>query len=301
MFGPGGLDQRIQAVIHGAAGALPASARKHAAAQPNATALERLTGLMKVWGRDARMDQANFAEHFLGRSADDSVAARLRNAAMTANLAQSHAELREAAGDLAAAQQMVGLDRWYGFVADAAQRASDPATTAAIEKIEQMPGSRKDANTLSHPLASTSTRRDAGSYQVAQLVVPGVGLPPPPPFSGKPVDDPTVASAKYLTRGLRAVTEAVGDAIGHIVNSEAGDTRDKPPAGSKPIDKTPWSGDHDRIKGGIGAKPADNVSVSPAGDVWGQNPDGTWTNHGPAGTFTGSGKPIGRRGKDRDR
>ena len=32
-----------------------------------------------------------------------------------------------------------------------------------------------------------------------------------------------------------------------------------------------------------------------------QNPDGSWTNHGPADTFTGSGKASGRQGKDRDR
>ena len=96
LFRPGQLDQRIQAVIYGAAGALPASARKHAAAPPNAAALERLTGLMKVWGRGARMDQASFVEHFFGWSADDPVAARLRKAALSANLAQSHAELREA-------------------------------------------------------------------------------------------------------------------------------------------------------------------------------------------------------------
>ena len=56
-----------------------------------------------------------------------------------------------------------------------------------------------------------------------------------------------------------------------------------------------------QIKNGIGLKAADNVSISPAGHVWGQNPDGSWTNHGPASSFTGSGKSRGRRGKDRDR
>ena len=98
------------------------------------------------------MDPASFAEHFFGRSADDPVAARLRIAAIGANQAQSHAELREAAGDLAAAQQTVGLDRWNAFLADAAQRASDPATTAAIEKSEQPPDPRKDAITPVYPL-----------------------------------------------------------------------------------------------------------------------------------------------------
>ena len=80
------------------------------------------------------------------------MAARLRIAAMGANQAQSHAEPREAAGDLAAAQQMVGLDRWSAFVADASQRVSDPATIAAIEKSEQPPDPRKDAITPVYPL-----------------------------------------------------------------------------------------------------------------------------------------------------
>ena len=152
LFEPGGLDQRIQAVIHGAVGSFPASARKHAAAQPNTAALERLTGLIKVWGRGTRMDMASFAEHFFGRSARDPVAARLHDAAMTANLAQSHAELREAADDLTAAQQMVGLDRWNAFLVDAAQRASDPATIAALEANERPPDPRKDAITPVYPL-----------------------------------------------------------------------------------------------------------------------------------------------------
>ncbi len=98
------------------------------------------------------MDLASFAERFFGRAADDPVATRLHNAAMAANLAQSHAELREAADDLAAAQQAVGLDRWQAFLTDAAQRASDPATTAAIEKSEQPPDPRKDAITPVYPL-----------------------------------------------------------------------------------------------------------------------------------------------------
>jgi RHS repeat-associated protein len=83
-----------------------------------------------------------------------------------------------------------------------------------------------------------------------------------------------------------------------ILNS---DTADRPPAGSRPIDQTPWSGDHGEIKEAIGATGTTNVKISPTGDVWAENPDGSWTNHGPAGSFTGSGQPSGRRGKDRDR
>lgn len=67
----------------------------------------------------------------------------------------------------------------------------------------------------------------------------------------------------------------------------------KPPPGSKPIDKTPWSRDHQDIKEGIGHGPTDNTVIDPDDNVWGENSDGTWSNHGPAGDYTGSGKPSG--------
>ncbi len=95
--------------------------------------------------------------------------------------------------------------------------------------------------------------------------------------------------------------------LGHILRSERQDSEggddaegvQRPPPGSKPIDQTPGSGDHAAITGDVGAKPDDDTRISPSGDVWSQNPDGTWTNYGPASGFTGSGRPSGRRGKDR--
>ncbi len=72
---------------------------------------------------------------------------------------------------------------------------------------------------------------------------------------------------------------------------------DSPPPGSKPIDDTEWSGDHGAIKRGIGAEPPDNVKIDPSGHVWLEMPDGCWEDFGPAGAFTGSGKPRRRKGK----
>jgi hypothetical protein len=72
--------------------------------------------------------------------------------------------------------------------------------------------------------------------------------------------------------------------------------QDKPPPGSKGIDETPWTDDHDDIKGDLGLGGADNVKISPNGDVWVELPDGSWENAGPAKNFTGSGKPGGSRG-----
>jgi hypothetical protein len=100
----------------------------------------------------------------------------------------------------------------------------------------------------------------------------------------------------FIHSGIRA-SQAISDAIGSILHN---DSASRPPAGSLPIDKTPWSGDHREIKRAIRVNPDDHVSISPSGEVWAQDPDGSWTNHGPASTFTGSGKASGRRGKDRE-
>ena len=83
--------------------------------------------------------------------------------------------------------------------------------------------------------------------------------------------------------------------------AEAGETRARLPVGSLPLSQTPWSGDHDEIKDGIGAEGPDDVFIDPEENVWLENPDGTFTNYGPASDFTGSGTPTGRRGRDRRR
>ena len=82
---------------------------------------------------------------------------------------------------------------------------------------------------------------------------------------------------------------------------EIGETRGRLPTGSLPISETPWSGDHGAIKSGIGVYGEDNVFIDPDGNVWLENPDGTFTSYGEAATYTGSGSAKGRRGKDRSR
>ncbi len=100
----------------------------------------------------------------------------------------------------------------------------------------------------------------------------------------------------------RGLGMAVGAAVMCMAGDEDSDDQHKrPPAGSRPINQTPWSGDHGQIKGQIGAGPADDVRIDPDGNVWSENPDGTWTDHGPASDYTGSGKPKGKRGPDRDK
>lgn len=128
-------------------------------------------------------------------------------------------------------------------------------------------------------------------------------------FAFLPAIAPALAAlgnaAAYVGAGLAGY--AAGSAASDYFNEQAdGDdsdssAADRPPPGSMPIDETPWSGDHGDIKDGLRLGGEDKVKISPDGDVWVQNPDGTWTNEGSAGNYTGSGKACGRRGKDRKR
>lgn len=71
--------------------------------------------------------------------------------------------------------------------------------------------------------------------------------------------------------GLGWATGSIKDAYDTLVDSKSAAVR--PPPGSMPIDKTPWSGDHKDIKRGIGARASDDVRISPADEVWSQDPD----------------------------
>jgi hypothetical protein len=143
--------------------------------------------------------------------------------------------------------------------------------------------------------------------QLAQYAPARPALPMPPgPFSpGTPAGKEWADG--FIKSNGRAVRE-IGDWIRGIFHNGQNDENDdneenavRPPAGSRPINETPWSGDHTEIKRAVRAGATTNVKISPRGDVWAQHPDGSWTNHGSAEQFTGSGKPGGRRGKDRDR
>jgi hypothetical protein len=106
------------------------------------------------------------------------------------------------------------------------------------------------------------------------------------------------AVGAWLTAGQLLGGAALTGAGAIILNNKAAN---RPPAGSRPINQTDWSGDHGEIKQGVGAQGDDDVRISPTGEVWAKKPDGSWENHGDAKTFTGSGRPSGRRGKDKDR
>lgn len=146
------------------------------------------------------------------------------------------------------------------------------------------------------PAAWRAAHPDAVSLP-ARLVMPrGVqrvqfALPVPVPPLGMPGNpvDPSRRLASWLAERWP-----------NILRSEP-ERWVKPPPGSKPISETPWSGNHTEIKRGIGAKARDDVRIAPDGSVGGENPDGSWTDHGPADDYIGSSRPAGQKGKDRER
>ncbi len=147
-----GFGTRVRAAICAAIAALPAALRRHHAAQPDATSLERLVGLMRQWVRGGQLHQASFAEHFFGRDADDPIVTHLRDAVRMSVGAKSHEDLREASTAIAEAQQIVGLDRWSRFLTDAESRAGDLETKAAVENSRPPPEPAEDAVSPEWPM-----------------------------------------------------------------------------------------------------------------------------------------------------
>ena len=136
---------RVLALAYGALASLPAARRGQAEAQYNNGTLPRLREAMTAWLRATALSQVAFASRLFGRSPDDPVVRDLHSAALRAATATSHDDLREAAGKLARAMEAVGIDRWPHFVANAQERARDPATQDAIERSRQPPAPGRDA------------------------------------------------------------------------------------------------------------------------------------------------------------
>ena len=161
-------DDRVVALAYGAIASLPASLRGRAEAQYQHGTLPRLKEAMTAWIKGTRLDQATFASRFFRREADDPIVRNIHSAALGAATATSHDDIRDAAGKVADAIKAVGVDQWPRFVADAAERARDPATQAAIERSRQPPAPARDAIRPVYPVETAIGVIGAG-------VVSGVG------------------------------------------------------------------------------------------------------------------------------
>ncbi len=70
----------------------------------------------------------------------------------SAATATSQDDLRNVAEKIAKAMQAVGIEQWPRLAANAAERARDPATQAAIKKSRQPPDPARDAIRPVYPI-----------------------------------------------------------------------------------------------------------------------------------------------------
>jgi hypothetical protein len=154
---------------------LPQVLRARASAQYDAGNLARLKEVMTAWIGGTRLSNAEFADRFFGRAADDPVAEKLHDAALDVGLATNHAELRDAAEKVADAMKAVGLDSWTRFLADAQDRARDAETVAAVEKSRRPPDPAKDAIRPVYPLETAIGIGAAGVVGGGAAIVRAAG------------------------------------------------------------------------------------------------------------------------------
>jgi len=123
-----------------------------------------------------QLSNAEFADRFFGRAANDPVAENLHDAALDVGLATSHAELGEAAAKVADAMKAIGLDSWPRFLADAQDRARDPGTIAAIDKSRRPPDPAKDAIRPAYPVETAIGIGAAGIVGGGAAVLRAAGV-----------------------------------------------------------------------------------------------------------------------------
>jgi hypothetical protein len=82
-----------------------------------------------------------------------------------------------------------------------------------------------------------------------------------------------------------SAASSVGDALDGIFFAKPGSKPRGCPTGTKPIDQTPYTRDHERIKKGVGAGPRDWTGISPDGDVITSDENGNAINHGPVDSY----------------
>ena len=95
--------------------------------------------------------------------------------------------------------EAVGIDRWPQFVADAQERARDPATQAAIEQSRQPPGPGRDAIRPVYPLETLlpglGAKRAIDTARVFGGAMPRQTLPESRPSTGNAAPSATGRNA----------------------------------------------------------------------------------------------------------
>jgi hypothetical protein len=148
--GGNGLLSRAQAIAYGAVGHLSPAERLQYMAHLDRGGLSRLTENLLAWSHAANLDRNAFREKYLGGVGSDEVVDHLRDAADGAAKATTPEQLRDAAGEVAAAYRLVGAYRWARFIAHAHDRTV-AATTPSTDVSNAQPIATKVQELLLTP------------------------------------------------------------------------------------------------------------------------------------------------------
>ncbi len=132
--GIGSLQDRIAWTAHASLMRIPRKDWHNGAATFDAQRVKRLQTAMGAWISARSLTRAAFEKQLLGGSASDTAVDSLRAAAEAVRTATTHQDLGEAAAHLASAMQDIGLNRWSGFLRDAADQA-DAYTPLAGDRV----------------------------------------------------------------------------------------------------------------------------------------------------------------------
>lgn len=222
------IDERVLALVYGVIAALPAALRRRAEAQYQYGTLSHLKEAMTAWIKGIRLDQATFASRFFGRVIDDPIVRDLHAAAVGAATATSHEEIRDAADKLADAIKGVSVDGWPRFLANASERARDPATQAAIEGSRQPPNFAPDAIRPVYPVETAigiAVAGIAGGLGVAARAAGGAVLkhvlPESRPSSAERAGPPMPNGNSAPSAANRVEFENYTDALRRSMNRPA--------------------------------------------------------------------------------
>jgi len=123
LFAAGNVELRIDAVALGALMHMPRKDWHRSVLSFDRQRLERLRTAITAWIGARSLSHAAFEAKLVDLLTSDNAIKKFRAAAKGAQTAQTHQDLKEASGHLAAGMQSVGLDKWPGFLRDAADRA----------------------------------------------------------------------------------------------------------------------------------------------------------------------------------
>ncbi len=193
LFAAGNVELRIDAVALGALMHMPRKDWHRSVLSFNRQRLERLRTAMTAWIGVRSLSHAAFEAKLVDPLTSNNAIKEFRAAAKGAQTAQTHQDLQEASGHLAAGMQGVGLGKWPGFLRDAADRA---------ETYQPSDGSVTKTPTVANAgAASQQAPRPTSATNAAVQVAP------------VPVKEPPLVTADHL----RAIMPNAGDTADRYV------------------------------------------------------------------------------------